>query len=150
MAEREGFEPSIRFKTYTPLAGERLQPLGHLSVLPVRLLTLLQSLPAHTTSDYCIRFLLADSTCQIIRANTKLARPEGFEPPTAWFVARYSIQLSYGRVFCDLRIMVGGSSRVNPPELLFSPAVQKTSGACRRKAAPAFKHRALTLYSGQW
>jgi hypothetical protein len=30
MAEREGFEPSIGV-TYTPLAGERLQPLGHLS-----------------------------------------------------------------------------------------------------------------------
>ena len=28
----------------------------------------------------------------------KLARPERFELPTAWFVARYSIQLSYGRV----------------------------------------------------
>ena len=26
-----------------------------------------------------------------------LARLEGFEPPTAWFVARYSIQLSYSR-----------------------------------------------------
>ncbi len=27
-----------------------------------------------------------------------MARPEGVEPPTAWFVARYSIQLSYGRM----------------------------------------------------
>jgi hypothetical protein len=24
-------------------------------------------------------------------------RPEGFEPPTSWSVARHSIQLSYGR-----------------------------------------------------
>ena len=31
MAEREGFEPSIGDKSYTPLAGARLQPLGHLS-----------------------------------------------------------------------------------------------------------------------
>ena len=31
MAEREGFEPSMGDKTHTPLAGERLQPLGHLS-----------------------------------------------------------------------------------------------------------------------
>ena len=29
---------------------------------------------------------------------TKMARQEGFEPPTARFVAEYSIQLSYGRV----------------------------------------------------
>ena len=26
MAEKEGFEPSIRFKPYTPLAGERVRP----------------------------------------------------------------------------------------------------------------------------
>ena len=28
---------------------------------------------------------------------TELARPARFERATAWFVARYSIQLSYGR-----------------------------------------------------
>ena len=27
----------------------------------------------------------------------RLARPERFELPTPWFVAKYSIQLSYGR-----------------------------------------------------
>jgi hypothetical protein len=31
LAEREGFEPSIGDKPYTPLAGARLRPLGHLS-----------------------------------------------------------------------------------------------------------------------
>src|SRR5205085_7411673 len=30
-----------------------------------------------------------------------LARPERFELPTPWFVARYSIQLSYGRASVD-------------------------------------------------
>jgi hypothetical protein len=35
-----------------------------------------------------------------------LARPERFELPTPWFVAMYSIQLSYGRVLtvCGDRI----------------------------------------------
>ena len=32
---------------------------------------------------------------------SRMARPERFELPTAWFVARYSIQLSYGRVSLD-------------------------------------------------
>ena len=30
-----------------------------------------------------------------------VARPERFELPTAWFVARYSIQLSYGRKMAE-------------------------------------------------
>jgi hypothetical protein len=33
-------------------------------------------------------------------------RPERFERPTPWFVAKYSIQLSYGRfVFLKARIV---------------------------------------------
>ncbi len=31
-----------------------------------------------------------------------MARPEGFEPPTTWFEARYSIQLSYGRAVAEV------------------------------------------------
>ena len=30
-----------------------------------------------------------------------MVRPERFERPTLWFVARYSIQLSYGRTVID-------------------------------------------------
>lgn len=29
--------------------------------------------------------------------NRRVARPEGFEPPTTWFEAKCSIQMSYGR-----------------------------------------------------
>ena len=35
----------------------------------------------------------------LTRSTFILARPERFELPTTWFEARYSIQLSYGRVF---------------------------------------------------
>ncbi len=34
-----------------------------------------------------------------------MVRPERFELPTAWFVARYSIQLSYGRM-CIVKLYV--------------------------------------------
>ena len=43
----------------------------------------------------------------------KVARPERFELPTTWFVARYSIQLSYGRV-----VFKGGDPTTTP----FRPA----------------------------
>jgi hypothetical protein len=33
LAERMGFEPTERFNTFNTLAGCRLRPLGHLSVL---------------------------------------------------------------------------------------------------------------------
>jgi hypothetical protein len=33
----------------------------------------------------------------------QMVRPEGFEPPTLWFVAKCSIQLSYGRTLLGLQ-----------------------------------------------
>ena len=45
----------------------------------------------------------------------KLARSRGFEPLTAWFVARYSIQLSYERV----KVTNSNNSEINcNPELV--------------------------------
>ena len=38
LAEKEGFEPSLRYSHTTPLAGEPLEPLGYFSV--------------HSTQDY--------------------------------------------------------------------------------------------------
>jgi hypothetical protein len=47
----------------------------------------------------------------------ELARPDGFEPPTTWFVARYSIQLSYGRVFLYSLRSGPASSVAGEPQL---------------------------------
>ena len=45
LAEREGFEPSVRVAPHTHFPGVHLQPLGHLSLLP-------SSIPCRTTCAY--------------------------------------------------------------------------------------------------
>ena len=40
----------------------------------------------------------------------KVARPEGFEPPTTRFEAWYSIQLSYGRLIESLLCVLNSSN----------------------------------------
>jgi hypothetical protein len=41
-----------------------------------------------------------------------LVRPEGFEPPTNWFEANYSIQLSYGRIYCQIDTLLSRSGKI--------------------------------------
>ena len=70
-----------------------------------------------------------------------MARSEGFEPSTAWFVARYSIQLSYERAVFDINIinirsvtlMSGASWRIRTSDRLVRsqvlyPAELRTHG----------------------
>ena len=47
----------------------------------------------------------------------QLARPERFERPTLWFVARYSIQLSYGRA-ADTHCLIGAPGAIRTPDPL--------------------------------
>src|SRR5690606_4038339 len=59
-----------------------------------------------------------------------MARLEGFEPPTTWFVARYSIQLSYRRPF---ELLEGRVSRTRGV-ILPTHLSQETAGRLARHA----------------
>ena len=48
-----------------------------------------------------------------------MARPERFELPTPWFVAKYSIQLSYGRIAEDANC--GGERGIRTLDGAFEP-----------------------------
>ena len=62
-----------------------------------------------------------------------LARPERFELPTTWFEARYSIQLSYGRIVCFFvwRCLLPDNSSASRCKVLLS-SLRSSSPAARR------------------
>ncbi len=70
-----------------------------------------------TQSTYCLILLHFQrrmlKTCRVVR-------PERFELPTAWFVARYSIQLSYGRQLHKLVVLTvyGAPGEIRTPDRL--------------------------------
>jgi hypothetical protein len=83
---------------------------------------------------------------------SKLARPAGFEPTTPWFVARYSIQLSYGRN-CEGRIIQSPESFCQPPRQILISVLKCRLGERRRgrevEGTPLLReHAGLNLHRG--
>ena len=70
-------------------------------------------------------------------------RPEGLEPPTAWFEARNSIQLSYGRLrpaILTPAVPHAKSLGFGPGSNLFSPAIPDASASLLSLAKVLMSH----------
>ena len=96
LAESEGFEPTTPwFVAKYSIQLSYGRAFAHVALLYMLLLCK----PANHASNLTKMKpepLTAIRTEQIKCSD--VARPAGFEPTTPWFVAKYSIQLSYGRV----------------------------------------------------
>src|SRR5690606_41380501 len=77
--------------------------------------------PSYTTQNA--------SACEVHklrRIDFNMARLGGFEPPTAWFVARYSIQLSYSRSNRLAKMVRLGGFELSPAGFVAKYDVQAT------------------------
>ncbi len=72
-----------------------------------------------------------------------MARSRGFEPLTAWFVARYSIQLSYERAMFSILI------KANQYQVYDPYSFQKKSGASWRIRTSDRLVRSQVLYPAE-
>ena len=77
-----------------------------------------------------------------------MARPEGFEPPTAWFVARYSIQLSYGRFFLSCRPTVSWGAQLYEPLVVNTSCSQGENWRRERDSNPRWAINPYSLSRG--
>ena len=59
-------------------------------------MTLIMNLPEYGSSASSHK--KAPTSRQVLARLMRMVCPEGFEPPTFWFVAKHSIQLSYGHI----------------------------------------------------